>query len=155
VESLGASPTAIDWGELPAALAQGTADGQENGVTNILAGSLFQHQKHVSLGGHVYSLHAYLINDRFYSGLTSVEKKAVDEGVLKAQKIHRDMTREQDLSAKKVLSEKGMTVTELTPSDIERFRRLAQPAVKSYLDAEVSKEWADKLLTAANAAAKK
>ena len=155
VESLGASPTAIDWGELPAALAQGTADGQENGVTNILAGSLFQHQKHVSLGGHVYSLHAYLINDRFYSGLTSVEKKAVDEGVLKAQKIHRDMTREQDLSAKKVLSEKGMTVTELTPSDIERFRRLAQPAVKSYLDAEVSKEWADKLLNAANAAAKK
>jgi len=155
VESLGASPTAIDWGELPAALAQGTADGQENGVTNILAGSLFQHQKHVSLGGHVYSLHAYLINDRFYSGLTSVEKKAVDEGVLKAQKIHRDMTREQDLSAKKVLSEKGMTVTELTPADIERFRRLAQPAVKSYLDAEVSKEWADKLLTAANAAAKK
>lgn len=65
------------------------------------------------------------------------------------------MTREQDLSAKKVLSEKGMTVTELTPTDIERFRRLAQPAVKSYLDAEVSKEWADKLLTAANAAAKK
>jgi C4-dicarboxylate-binding protein DctP len=155
VESLGASPTAIDWGELPAALAQGTADGQENGVTNILAGSLFQHQKHVSLGGHVYSLHAYLINDRFYSGLTAAEKKAVDEGVLKAQKIHRDMTREQDLSAKKVLSEKGMTVTELTPTEIERFRLLAQPAVKSYLDAEVSKEWADKLLTAANATAKK
>jgi C4-dicarboxylate-binding protein DctP len=155
VESLGASPTAIDWGELPAALAQGTADGQENGVTNILAGSLFQHQKHVSIGGHVYSLHAYLINDRFYNGLTAAEKKAVDEGVLKAQKIHRDMTREQDLSAKRVLSEKGMTVTELTPAEIDRFRRLAQPAVKSYLDAEVSKEWADKLLAAANAAAKK
>jgi C4-dicarboxylate-binding protein DctP len=65
------------------------------------------------------------------------------------------MTREQDLSAKKVLSEKGMTVTELTPTEIERFRLLAQPAVKSYLDAEVSKEWADKLLTAANATAKK
>jgi tripartite ATP-independent transporter DctP family solute receptor len=155
VESLGASPTAIDWGELPAALAQGTADGQENGVTNILAGSLFQHQKHVSIGGHVYSLHAYLINDRFYNGLSAAEKKAVDEGVLKAQKIHRDMTREQDLSAKKVLTEKGMTVTELTPAEIARFRSLAQPAVKSYLDAEVSKEWADKLLAAANAAARR
>lgn len=149
VESLGASPTAIDWGELPAALAQGTADGQENGVTNILAASLYQHQKHISLGGHVYSLHAYLINDRFYNGLSATEKKAVDEGVLKAQKIHRDMTREQDLSAKKVLSEKGMTVTELTPAEIDRFRKLAQPAVKSYLDAEVSKEWTDRLLAAA------
>ncbi len=149
VESLGASPTAIDWGELPAALAQGTADGQENGVTNILAASLFQHQKHISLGGHVYSLHAYLVNDRFYNALTPPEKKAVDEGIVIAQKIHRDMTREQDLSAKKVLSDKGMTVTELTPAEIDRFRKLAQPAVKTYLDAEVSKEWTERLMAAA------
>ncbi|MES2838971.1 MAG: DctP family TRAP transporter solute-binding subunit [Pseudomonadota bacterium] len=148
VESLGASPTAIDWGELPAALAQGTADGQENGVTNIMAASLYQHQKHVTLDGHVYSLHAYLVSDRFFNTLTDVEKKAVTEGVDKAKKIHRDMTREQDLSAKKVLSEKGMTVTELTPAEIDRFRKASQPAVRAYLDAEVSKEWTDKLLAA-------
>ncbi|NNU45347.1 TRAP transporter substrate-binding protein [Ramlibacter montanisoli] len=154
VESLGGSPTAIDWGELPAALAQGTADGQENGVTNILAASLFQHQKHVTLDGHVYSLHAYLVSDRFYNGLTAAEKKAVDEGVQKAKKIHNDMTREQDLSAKKVLSEKGMTVTELTPAEVDRFRKMSQPAVKAYLDADVSKEWTEKLLKAADSTRK-
>jgi TRAP-type transport system periplasmic protein len=154
VESLGASPTAIDWGELPAALAQGTADGQENGVTNIMAASLYQHQKHVTLNGHVYSLHAYLISDRFFSSLTDAEKKAVTEGAEKAKKIHRDMTREQDLSAKKVLSEKGMTVTELTPAEIDRFRRAAQPVVRAYLEADVSKEWTEKLISAAAAAAK-
>jgi TRAP-type transport system periplasmic protein len=154
VESLGASPTAIDWGELPAALAQGTADGQENGVTNIMAASLYQHQKHVTLDGHVYSLHAYLISDRFFNSLTDAEKKAVTEGADKAKKIHRDMTREQDLSAKKVLSEKGMTVTELTPAEIDRFRKAAQPAVRAYLEADVSKEWTEKLMTAATAAAK-
>ncbi len=151
VESLGGSPTAIDWGELPAALAQGTADGQENGVTNIMAASLYQHQKHVTLDGHVYSLHAYLISDRFFNSLTDAEKKAVTEGVEKAKKIHRDMTREQDLSAKKVLSEKGMTVTELTPAEIDRFRKAAQPAVRAYLEADVSKEWTEKLLSAAAA----
>lgn len=154
VESLGGSPTAIDWGELPAALAQGTADGQENGVTNILAASLYQHQKHVTLDGHVYSLHAYLVSDRFFNSLTDAEKKAVTEGVDKAKKIHRDMTREQDLSARKVLGDKGMTVTELSPAEIDRFRRAAQPAVRSYLDAEVSKEWTDKLISAAAAARK-
>ncbi len=154
VESLGASPTAIDWGELPAALAQGTADGQENGVTNIMAGSLFQHQKHISLDGHVYSLHAYLVSDRFFNTLSEVEKKAVTEGIEKAKKIHRDMTREQDLSAKKVLTEKGMTVTELTPAEIDRFRKASQPAVRAYLEADVSKEWTEKLLAAAAAARK-
>lgn len=152
MESLGASPTAIDWGELPAALAQGTADGQENGVTNIMAASLFQHQKHITLDGHVYSLHAYLVSDRFFNGLTAIEKKAVTEGVEIAKKIHRDMTREQDLSAKKVLSEKGMTVTELTPTEIDRFRKASQPAVRAYLEADVSKEWTEKLLAAAAAA---
>ncbi len=154
VESLGASPTAIDWGELPAALAQGTADGQENGVTNIIAASLYQHQKHVTLDGHVYSLHAYLVSDRFFNTLSDVEKKAVTEGIDKAKKIHRDMTREQDLSAKKVLTEKGMTVTELSPAEIDRFRKVAQPAVRTYLEAEVSKEWTEKLIAAAAAAAK-
>ncbi len=154
VESLGGSPTAIDWGELPAALAQGTADGQENGVTNIMAASLFQHQKHVTLDGHVYSLHAYLVSDRFYNGLSATEKKAVDEGVEKAKKIHRDMTREQDLSAKKVLAEKGMTVTELTPAEIDRFRKLAQPVVRKYLETDVSKEWTDKLVKASESARK-
>ncbi|TFZ07377.1 DctP family TRAP transporter solute-binding subunit [Ramlibacter henchirensis] len=154
VESLGASPTAIDWGELPAALAQGTADGQENGVTNILAASLYQHQKHVTLDGHVYSLHAYLVSDRFYNGLSATEKKAVDEGVEKAKKIHRDMTREQDLSAKKVLAEKGMTVTELSAAEIDKFRQASQPAVRKYLEADVSKEWTEKLLAAANGSRK-
>lgn len=154
VESLGGSPTAIDWGELPAALAQGTADGQENGVTNILAASLYQHQKHVTLDGHVYSLHAYLVSDRFFNGLSEVEKKAVTEGVEKAKKIHRDMTREQDLSAKSVLSEKGMTVTELSASEIDRFRKASQPSVRAYLEADVSKEWTEKLVAAAAAARK-
>lgn len=150
VESLGGSPTAIDWGELPAALAQGTADGQENGVTNILAASLYQHQKYATLDGHVYSLHAYLISDRFYGSLTPAEKKAVDEGVEKAKKIHRDMTREQDVSAKKVLAEKGMTVTELSAAEVDVFRKAAQPAVRKYLEADVSKEWTDKLVKAAD-----
>lgn len=154
VESLGGSPTAIDWGELPAALAQGTADGQENGVTNILAASLYQHQKHVTLDGHVYSLHAYLVSDRFYNGLSATEKKAVDEGVEKAKKIHRDLTREQDLSAKKVLSEKGMTVTELSPAEVDRFRKMSLPAVQAYLEADVSKEWTQKLLKAADSTRK-
>ncbi|MDM0074016.1 DctP family TRAP transporter solute-binding subunit [Variovorax sp. J2P1-59] len=150
VEALGGSPTAIDWGELPAALAQGTADGQENGVTNILAASLYQHQKYVTLDGHVYSLHAYLVSDRFYNSLTPTEKKAVDEGVEKAKKIHRDMTREQDLSAKKVLGEKGMTVTELSAAEVDRFRKASQPAVRKYLEADVSKEWTEKLVKAAD-----
>lgn len=148
VESLGANPSAIDWAELPAALAQGTVDGQENSVTNIIAGSLYQSQRHVTLDGHVYSLHAYLMSDAFYQGLSDEEKEAVDTCVVQARDIHRDMTREQDLSAEKVLAELGMEVYVPTGEEVAAFREIAQPAVREHLEAAVGEEWVSGLLGA-------
>jgi TRAP-type transport system periplasmic protein len=148
VKSLGASPSAIDWAELPAALTQGTVDGQENGVTNILAASLYQSQKHVTLDGHVYSLHAYLVSDNFYQSLTADQKKAFDAGVAIAKDIHRKLTAAQDMNAGKILSEKGMTVTELTPDQVEAFRKAAQPPVRAHLEKEVGKDIVGKLIDA-------
>jgi TRAP-type transport system periplasmic protein len=93
-----------------------------------------------------------MVNDRFYNGLTPAEKEAVSEGSKIAIKVNRDITRQLDMSAKEVLSGKGMTVTELTPAEVERFRAVAQPPVRKYLESSVSKEWTDKLLKAAEAA---
>ncbi|WP_144186072.1 DctP family TRAP transporter solute-binding subunit [Elioraea rosea] len=148
VEAFGASPSAIDWAELPAALAQGTVDGQENGVTNILAASLYQTQKFITLNGHVYSLHAYLMSDRFWGRLSAEEKLAVSQGIEIAKWIHRGMTTAQDANAETILKEKGMQVTALTPQQREAWRRVAQPPVRTYLEGEVGKPWVDKLLAA-------
>jgi C4-dicarboxylate-binding protein DctP len=154
VESLGASASAIDWGELPAALAQGTVDGQENGVTNILAGSLYQHQRHVTLDGHVYSLHAYLMSDRFWNRLGNEERAAVLQATEIAKVIHRGMTTAQDANAEPILREKGMQVQRLTPAQIDAFRQKAQPAVRQWLEAErdIGRDWVEKLLAATRTA---
>ncbi|MGH6917767.1 MAG: TRAP transporter substrate-binding protein DctP, partial [Geminicoccaceae bacterium] len=136
------------WAELPAALAQGTVDGQENSVTNIIAGSLYQSQPHVTLDGHVYSLHAYLMSDAFYQGLTDEEKSAVDTCVVEARDIHRDMTREQDLSAEKVLTGLGMEVYVPTGEEVAAFREIAQPAVREHLEGAVGEEWVSRLIAA-------
>lgn len=148
VESLGASASAIPWADLPTALQQKVVDGQENGVTNILAASLYQHQKHITLDGHVWSIHAYLINDRFYQGLTEAERKAVDEGAQKAIAIHRKMTSDQDKNAKAILEKVGMQVTELSPAEVAEFRKLAQPPVKEWAEKEIGKNYVDSLFKA-------
>lgn len=148
VESLGASPSAVPWGELPTALQSKVVDGQENGVTNILAASLYQYQKYVTLDGHVWSIHAYMINDKFFKSLTADEQKAVVEGTKIARDIHRRMTSEQDLGAKKILSDKGMEVTELSLAEVDAFRKLAQPPVRAFVEKDVGKEWVDKLFAA-------
>lgn len=148
VESLGASPSAIPWAELPTALQQKVVDGQENGVTNILAASLYQHQKYATLDGHVWSIHAYLVNDRFYQGLTATERTAVDEGVAKAVAIHRRMTSEQDRNAKAILEKNGMQVYVPTPDQVAEFRKLAQPPVRQWAETEIGKNYVDDLFKA-------
>jgi len=148
VESLGASTTPVPWPELPGALQQGVVDGQENGVTNIVNASLYQHQKHVSLDGHVFSWHAYMMNDRFYDGLSSGEQTAVDQCVEIAKVIHRGMTAAQDANATSILSEKGLTVTPLSPAQKAEFRKLAQPAVREWVVEQIGADWPDRLDTA-------
>ncbi len=148
VSSLGASPSPVPWPELPAALQQGVVDGQENGVTNILAASLYQYQKYITLDGHVYSWHAYLMNDRFYQGLTPAEQKVVKRGVEIAKVIHRGMTAAQDTNAPTILSEVGMQVTPLTPDEVAAFRKKAQPEVVGWVKEQIGSEWVDKLFVA-------
>jgi C4-dicarboxylate-binding protein DctP len=145
VESLGASPSAVPWADLPTALQQRVVDGQENGVTNILAASLYQYQKYITLDGHVWSVHGYLINERFYQGLTPAERKAVEEGTQKAIAIHRKMTSDQDKNAKEILGKAGMEVTTLSPDDVGQFRKLAQPPVKAWAEREIGKPYVDSL----------
>ena len=143
VESVGANPSPVPWPELPAALQQGVVDGQENGVTNILAASLYQSQKYISLDGHVYSWHAYLINDKFFNSLTPEEQKVVVKGVEIAKIIHRGMTAAQDLNAPTILGEKGMEVTLLSPEQVAVFRKTAQPPVKAWVEEQIGKEWVE------------
>lgn len=155
VESLGASASAIPWAELPTALQQKVVDGQENGVTNILAASLYQHQKYATLDGHVWSIHAYLVNEKFYQGLSAAERKAVDEGTQKAVAIHRKMTSDQDKNAKSILEKLGMQVTVLSSAEIGQFRKLSQPPVKQWAEKEIGKDYVDRLFAAVDQTRKK
>jgi C4-dicarboxylate-binding protein DctP len=154
VESLGASASAIPWGELPTALQQKVVDGQENGVTNILAASLYQHQKYATLDGHVWPVHAYMINERFYQGLSAAERKAVDEGTAKAVAIHRKMTADQDRNAKAILEKHGMQVYVPTAAQLAEFRKLAQPPVRQWAETEIGKQYVDDLFKAVEATRK-
>ncbi|NOD47221.1 MULTISPECIES: DctP family TRAP transporter solute-binding subunit [unclassified Ruegeria] len=151
VESLGASATPVPWPELPGALQQGVVDGQENGVTNIVNASLYQHQKYVSLDGHVFSWHAYLMSDMFFESLTDDEKKAVEQCVEISKTIHRGMTAAQDANATAILSEKGMEVVPVSPEQKAMFRAAAQPAVREYIVSEIGEDWPNRLDAAVEA----
>lgn len=56
-KALGASPTAIDFGELYSALQTKVVDGQENPLTLIQSAKLYEVQKYCSLTGHTWDGH--------------------------------------------------------------------------------------------------
>ena len=120
-------------------------------MTNIVDASLYQHQKYVSLDGHVFSWHAYLMNDAFYEGLTDAEKKAVNQCVEIAKTIHRGMTAAQDANATKILSDLGMEVVPVSPEQKQMFREAAQPAVREWVVGEIGEEWPAQLEAAVEA----
>lgn len=151
VKGMGANPVEVAWTELPAALQQGVADGQENGITNILAANLFESQKYITTDGHVYSYHAYLVSDKFWQTLTPDQQKVIQEGVDLVKWIHRGMTAYQDDSVKPVLSAKGMEVTALSPEAVQEFREATQPAVVEWMKKEYGGTWVDDLLAEVNA----
>ena len=150
IAGLGANAVAVAWTELPAALQQGVADGQENGITNILAAKLYETQKFTTLDGHVFSYHAYLIADKFWDSLSADEKAAVQQGVDLAKWIHRGMTAYQDLTAKAVLESHGVKVTELSSQELARFRAAAQPAVADWMNKTYGGTWVADLLAEIN-----
>jgi tripartite ATP-independent transporter DctP family solute receptor len=152
VRSLGASPSAIAWTELPTALQQGVVDGQENGVTNILAASLYQYQKYVTLDGHVYSYHAYLMNDAFFSKLTRQQQDVVRKGIEIAKWIHRGMTAMQDMNASTILGQVGMKVSSLSPAELEAFRKAALTPAADWMKKEIGEKWVTGLLKAVDEA---
>ncbi len=148
VESFGASASAIPWAELPTALQSKVVDGQENGVTNILAASLYQYQKYATLDGHVWSVHAYMVNERFFSQLAPAHQAAIVEGARLARDAHRQMTSAQDLKARELLEQQGMAVTVLSADEIDAFRRIAQPPVRRHVERVVGRAWVERLFAA-------
>jgi TRAP-type transport system periplasmic protein len=150
VKGMGASPIAVAWAELPAALQQGVADGQENGITNILAAKLYETQKYLTLTGHVYSYHAYLINEQFYSGLTQSEKEAIVQGVELAKWIHRGMTSSADNMISSTLAKYGVTVTALPADKYNEFRVAVQPGVVTWMKQQYGNAVVDGVLAEIN-----
>ncbi len=68
-KALGASPTAINFGELYAALQTHVVDGQENPLALISSAKLYEVQKYIALTGHIWDGHFIFSNLKKWNAL--------------------------------------------------------------------------------------
>jgi tripartite ATP-independent transporter DctP family solute receptor len=110
VEGLGAVPVAVDWSEVPTALATGVVAGQENPVNVVLTSKLYESQSHMMLTGHVMNAQVIVINEKVWQGLTPAQREAVSKAALETRNRATESVRKQEAEELAKLKELKMTV---------------------------------------------
>jgi TRAP-type C4-dicarboxylate transport system substrate-binding protein len=130
---LGANPTPVAFSELYTALQQGTVDAQENPLSVITTGKLYEVQKYLSLTGHIYSPTMLLVNKSYWEALPE-DIRAIIGGILKETQIfERDILIKQNLAAVEELKAKGVQVNDLTFEEKQVFFDRCKPVYDAYI----------------------
>jgi TRAP-type transport system periplasmic protein len=130
--TLGANAVPMPFTELYAALDTKTVDGQENPAPSILTAKLNEVQKYLTLTQHTYNPQIVMISSKFWDKLNGDERKIIQEATLEARDYQRKVSREQAGKAVEDLKAAGMTVSELPPEEVAKFREKAKPVADKY-----------------------
>lgn len=129
-KTLGSLPTPMSFTELYTSLQNGTLDGQENPIAVIIAGKLFEVQKHVSLTGHALTNALILVSPIVWDSLSDEQKGWMREAAAAGQAALRARIDADDANGLAFLREQGMEIVEAP--DREAFRAALEPAYEEY-----------------------
>lgn len=148
VESLGAAPTPVAFGELYMALQQGVVDGCELPVTLTNNGKYYEVQKHTILDGHLYNPMILFVNDKVWEKLSQDQKMALYEGAQLFNIAQRAISEQQVQSGIQNVTENGMTVYVPTAEQLNEFRTVSQPPVLDFVKSQAGEQWVQEALDA-------
>ncbi len=138
-EEFGSSAIVLAFSELYSALQQGTVDGQENPLSNIVSSCFYEVQKYLSLSNHIYSTSAFVFSDKCWDSLTAEQQEIVFACAEEAKLVTRDLTESMDAEYLQTCKDAGMEVNEI---DVEAFRAASAP-VWDYYESEYGSELVD------------
>ena len=148
VSALGASPTPIPFAELYTAIKSGVADGLELPFGAILNSKLDEVVKFIIADGHVLNQELLMVNDRWYSGLSSEHKKAVDKAAADSQTASRGVTLITEAVGPDELRAKGVQIYFPSAAERAEFRKMAQPPTLDIIRKRIDPKWVDGILKA-------
>lgn len=128
-KALGASPTPLPYLEVYLALQQGTIDGAENPLSSGTDQKWPEVVKFVALTRHQATGQSFQVNERWYQGLSSDARKAIDESCLEASEYLGMLMVERDAKFETVLKQAGVTITTM---DMEPLRKAVAEVPKKF-----------------------
>lgn len=143
--ALNAGGVSIDFSELYTALQNGTVDGQENPLSNIVSRKFYEVQDYLTLSGHGYMGYVHLISESFYQDLPDHLKEILEEVATEVSLWQWEQAALDEIAYMEELEESGIEITELSPENKEKFIEATKSTFDEFLEIEGSQELLDLL----------
>ena len=138
-EALGATVTAMSWGEVFTALQQGAIDAEENAINTIHNERLFEVQKYVSLTEHIFAMATFVASKASFDKIPADLQKLIRESAVEASRRAGAECRAQEADYAKKLVDRGMIFNTI---DKTKLRPLVQKTYDDFIakgDASIAK----------------
>ncbi len=142
--ALGATTTAIDWGELYAALQQGAADGLEGPPQGMIDMKFTDFLKFYSYVPVFYGVTVMLVNDKSFEALPKEHQDAILRAGREAGEYQRWLSTVSHLEGLANLQKIGVKVN---VPNLEPFRAAVKPVWEKY-KGEIGEEWIKRVIDA-------
>jgi tripartite ATP-independent transporter DctP family solute receptor len=130
-KAMKADPTSINFGELFAALQQGTVDGQENPPDVIASAKVEEVQKYMTVWNFSYDPIIMASSKKFWGSLPAADQKIFAQASVEAMEYQKKISREVNAQLTESFRQK-MQITTLTQPQIEAFKKAATPVYEEY-----------------------
>ena len=148
VEAIGAKAMPLPSSEVYMALRNGVVDGQENPISSFIQDKNYEVQKFMVLDGHIAGIASFIMNEEYYQSLPDDLKRVVDEAAALSSREATRVARRLDVDGVGFLREKGLTVYQPTPEELEDWHRVVSGPTQEYVRSVLTGGELDALLQA-------
>lgn len=131
-KALGANPTPMPLSEVFTGLQQGTVDGQDNPIGNVVAFGFDKVQHYITLSHHQWAGIMVLISDKTWQKLPPKVQTMFKEAATETQIWERKAVNDKDKQYLKDMKAHGMTVINLTDAQKKAFQAKMQSVWAQY-----------------------
>lgn len=126
-DTLGATSTGMDLGDVYQALQTKTIDGAENPLATLYGRKLHEVAKYLILDAHVLNFTTLVCSANMFNSLTAQQQQLLIETCREAGNFNNELQQKSESEYLEKMKAEGVTVVEPTPEVLQAFRDKAQP----------------------------
>lgn len=131
MRTLGANPQVLAFSEVYQALQTGVVDGTENPPSNMYTQKMHEVQKYGTLSNHGYLGYAVIVNKKFWDGLPSDIRTALEGAMREATTYEKAIAQRDNDMALEAMKKSGKTqFIALTPQQQAEWKKALTPVQK-------------------------